>query len=230
MPHPRPVLHPNNVTRRHLAGRPLAVGATIGLCISGVVSPGLLVADDAADPVTKDTLELPADVAPRVPANHRPIHITEADLDGDGRQDVLLVTEAIAASPDAAAVPEQPRSLLLLRRGADGRLSAWARNDRVVHCAQCGGMMGDPFVGIEAGPRRFTVSHYGGSAWRWGVDVTFAYSRRFDAMQLVEVSETEFHATAPEDATSAVSRPPKDFGRIDFAEFDPEHWRGQGVR
>lgn len=203
---------------------------TGGRVVLGVVAALVVLPSFAAGEFIADAQDLPADVVPSIPAQHQAIYRAEADLDGDGRRDVLLVTEAVAAPAGPSAEAERPRSLLLLRRGADDRLSTWARNDRVVLCAQCGGMMGDPFVGIEAGPRRFTVTHYGGSGWRWGTDVTFAYSRRDDAMQLVEVSETEFHAAAPDDATSKVSRPPKDFGLIDFTDFDPENWRGQGVR
>ena len=90
--------------------------------------------------------------------------------------------------------------------------------------------MGDPFQGVEVEPKTFTVTHYGGSAWRWSVDYKFAYSRKDDTWQLVKVEESSFHASAPDKGENKTHTPPKDFGKIDFADFDPEKWKNQGPR
>jgi hypothetical protein len=119
---------------------------------------------------------------------------------------------------------------LILVRHPGGALKEVKRNDRVVYCSTCGGMMGDPFQGVQAGPKTFTVSHYGGSGWRWSVDYTFKYSRRDNTWQLVRVAESSFHASAPDQGKTAVYTPPKYYGKIDIAEFDPEHWKGQGPK
>jgi hypothetical protein len=174
--------------------------------------------------------DVPAELRPFVEPGTRALAIERADLDGDGRPDVLLVLQKQKASEPDAGMPERERPLLILTRQPDGSLKQAARNDKVVYCSTCGGMMGDPFMGITPGPRAFTVEHYGGSGWRWSVAFTFGYSRRDGAWQLVKVDSSSFHASEPDKVDKKVERPPRDFGKIDFADFDPDDYAGKGPR
>jgi hypothetical protein len=158
------------------------------------------------------------------------IDVQQADLDRDGLDDLLLVTERkIPAKPPDDWI-QTTRSLLVLTRQAEGGYVLRARNDKVVYCAECGGMMGDPFDGVSAAPGTYTVAHYGGSAWRWSVSTTFNYSRRDKAWQLVSVKSDYFHV-ADEDTTgkSATLVPPNHYGKIDLRDFDPEDFIGRGL-
>ena len=181
-----------------------------------------------ADEITSPEA-LPRELRGFVESGTKAIWLAKADLDRDGREDAILVLERLARSPDDAMEDGQ-RPLLLLSRQADGSLRVAARNDRVVMCSACGGVMGDPFMGVEAGAGSFTVSHYGGSSWRWSVDYSFNWSRRDRTWQLVRVESTSFHASEPDKVETKLSTPPKDFGKIDFADFDPEDWKGKGPR
>ena len=174
--------------------------------------------------------ELPPEVRPFVEQGTRPLSLDGADLNGDGHQDFVLVLETQKAGPSDPDIEERQRPLLILVRQAGRDLKEVKRNDRIVYCSTCGGMMGDPFQGVEAGPKTFTVSHYGGSAWRWSVDYKFNYSRRDNTWQLVRVEETSFHASDPDKVEEAVSTPPEHYGKIDIADFDPENWKGQGQK
>src|SRR5207247_155192 len=107
-------------------------------------------------------------------------------------------------------------------RGADGKLSLAKRNEKVVLCSQCGGVMGDPFQGVTVGPKTFSVSHYGGSAWRWSNEYKFNYSMRDKTWQLVRGEDSSFHASDPKNEKTNVYIPPRDYGKIDIADFDPE--------
>ncbi|NVN93495.1 MAG: hypothetical protein HXX11_23260, partial [Desulfuromonadales bacterium] len=113
---------------------------------------------------------------------------------------------------------------LIVIRSADGSLNLVKRNNKVVYCSTCGGMMGDPFQGISARKKTITVSHFGGSAWRWATTTTFNYSRKDNTWQLVLVQNDSFHASDPENLTSKQHKPPRDYGKIDFAEFDPDNY------
>jgi hypothetical protein len=159
------------------------------------------------------------------------IWYSQADLDRDGKQDYLLVLQRDRPPGSGEyELQDRQRPLLVLVRGADGALHEAARNELVVLCSNCGGVMGDPFQGVEAGPGTFTVSHYGGSADRWGTSVKFNYSRKDKAWQLVRVEEENFSAFDPDKGTTRVFTPPKDFGKIDFTTFDPETFKGVGPR
>ena len=196
------------------------------LALLALLVPLAASADEIASP-----RDVPAELRPFVAAGTKAIWYSKADLDRDGKDDYLFVLQK-DPKPGAEEyeIEETQRPLLVLLRGADGKLRETARNERVVLCSNCGGVMGDPFVGIEAGPGTFTVMHYGGSSWRWSSNVRFNYSRKDRAWQLVRVETSSFHASDPEKEKVEVATPPKDFGKIDFKDFDPEKWQGVGPR
>jgi len=166
--------------------------------------------------------DVPSDVQPFVQKNTTVLAIERGDLNRDGREDAVLVLEP--------QDPEQPRPLLILIGDANGKLKLAKRSAKAVYCKTCGGMMGDPFQGVTIETGRFTIEHYGGSAWRWSNSITFAWSKRDQSWQLVRVENTSFHASDPEEPEKTVETPPKDFGLIDITEFDPEDYRGKGKR
>jgi hypothetical protein len=158
------------------------------------------------------------------------LSLASADLIGDGLKDFVLVLERQKAQASDPDIEDRQRPLLILLRRPGGAIEEVKRNEKLVYCSTCGGTMGDPFQQLRAGPRTFTVSHYGGSGWRWSVDYRFNYSRRDKAWQLVRVEESSFHAGAPHKVKTAVYTPPKHYGKIDIADFDPENWKRQGVK
>jgi hypothetical protein len=91
-------------------------------------------------------------------------------------------------------------------------------------------MMGDPFEGVEIKKGRFIVHHYGGSSWRWANNTTFAWSRRDQTWQLVRVENTSLHAGDPKTEKRTIHTPPRHFGKIDLADFDPEKYLGVGPK
>ena len=148
--------------------------------------------------------------------------VERGDLNRDGREDAIVVLE-----PEAADVP---RPLLILVRDANGALRLAKRSAKAVSCRECGGMMGDPFQHVTIEKGRFTITHYGGSSWRWSSETTFAWSRRDQSWQLVRVEHSNFHASEPEKEEQSVHTPPKDFGLIDVADFDPDDYLGRGKK
>jgi hypothetical protein len=156
--------------------------------------------------------------------------VARGDLDLDGRSDYLLVLERGASATTDAELEGNPRMLRVLIATAAGGYTLAAESERAVLCSRCGGALGDPFEGVEAGEGRFTVHHYGGSSWRWRADFTFAYSRRDKAWQLVEVVDLSHHTSDTAAFRREVSRPPRDFGKIDLRQFDPARWKGRGAR
>lgn len=186
----------------------------------------------AAAPLTagaqEKELKIPSEVQPFVESGTKAIALEAADLNGDGRQDFILVLEKESPERDQYDLPANQRPLLILTRGADGKLALAKRNERVVLCSQCGGVFGDPFEGIETGRNTFTVDLYGGSAWRWKYAYKFNYSRIDKTWQLVRVEEITYHTSNPDKMKTKVYTPPRDFGKIDVADFDPENYLKKG--
>ena len=172
---------------------------------------------------------IPPEVTPFVEQGTKAIALERGDLNGDGRGDFILVLEKENPARDGNDFPANQRPLLVLLRGADGKLTAAKRNERIVMCSQCGGVFGDPFEGVVAGRNTFSVEHYGGSNWRWKYSYKFNYSRIDKTWQLVRVQELEYHTSNPNKGKTKIYRPPKDFGKIDIADFDPANYLKKGV-
>ena len=190
----------------------------LGFCLAILFGAAAVQADD---------VDIPTDVSPFIQPGTKALALSQADLNGDGLADYILVLERLG---DEYREGPNQRPLLILLRNPDGGLWQAKRNDKIIFCSTCGGMMGDPFMGVEARTKRFTVSHYGGSAWRWSIDYQFNYSGRDKSWQLVKVVNESFNASEPDRVERKVETPPKDYGLIDIADFDPENYLGVGPK
>jgi hypothetical protein len=178
-----------------------------------------------------DEVAVPNDVKPFVEKGRIPIALEKGDLNGDGRQDMVLVTSEVIPENAEWEEGDGERSVLVLVRESNGGLRLAARNDLVVLCRNCGGVFGDPFAGVDVRGTRFTVNNYGGSNDRWSYSYTFNYSRRDKTWQLVRVVDESFHTLDPKKTTKRrVYLPPKNFGLINFADFDPDNFLGKGKK
>src|SRR5215475_4037785 len=106
----------------------------------------LLCAASLMTAAQEDGLKIPAEVTPFIEKDTKAIALETADLNGDGTQDFILVLESLK---NGSEDEEGKRSLLILTRGADNKLTLSGRNDKgLVYCRTCGGVMGDPFQGV----------------------------------------------------------------------------------
>ena len=183
-----------------------AVGATSAL--AGVEAPGAI----------------PEELSPFVPAQSHVVTYKAADLNGDGLSDYVLISES-----DAEANKGE-RSLRLITRQSDKSLKLVKENNKVVLCATCGGVMGDPLDAVTAKSRLLMVRHQGGSNTRWVNNVSFGYSHVDNTWQVTRIDEGTWSSVEPNKITRVRFTPPKDFGKIDIADFDPENYKGVGEK
>lgn len=170
------------------------------------------------------SVEVPAGLQRFVPRGSEVIALERGDLDGNGTADAILVTER------EVSAEEHPRTLSILLLDSSGGWSLAGKSDRAVYAREDGGMLGDPFQGVSIGKRSFTISHYGGSSWRWSNDFTFGWSRRDRTWQLVAAESSSFHASDPSTEEKEKHVPPRDFGKIGIDEFDPLDYLGRGPK
>ena len=136
------------------------------------------------------------------------------DLDADGDDDALLVYAPASTNDDAS------RTLLVLLRGADGRLRISATGPKAILCRRCGGMMGDPLQAIRIGRGEFTLRFEGGSRELWSSEFRFEAARAAGAWRLVGIAFGGFDRS---DGKSAEQRQgPADFGDVPLETFDPK--------
>jgi hypothetical protein len=178
-----------------------------------------------------DEVKVPDEVKPFVEKGKVAIALESGDLNADGRKDLVLVTGEPIAEDAKWEEGAGERSVLILVREPGGSLKLAARNDNVVLCRNCGGVFGDPFAGVDVRGTRFTINNYGGSNDRWSYSYTFAYSPRDRTWQLVRVVDESFHALDPKNTTRRRTyTPPRSFGLINFADFDPDNYLGKGKK
>ncbi len=158
------------------------------------------------------------DIDSFVPAGMKVVETIRGDLTGAGRSDALMVVSPPPAGNEKLG-EGAPRTVVLLIQDASGSLHKSAENARIVPCARCGGLAGDPYAYSRIEKGRFTISVSGGSRERWGDDFIFRYAADRKTWLLEKVvreltdTQTEQH--------KALELSPKDFGQVPFADFDP---------
>lgn len=169
----------------------------------------------------------PADIIPFIRGTESLLYFATADLNGDGLQDYLLILEKPGSEEDGNL-----RELVILTKQKDRSLQLAKRNGKIVYCSKCGGGWGDPFNSdnVIADTKTFSVDNYGGGGFRWSEGFKFNYSRRDRTWQLVEATVSTFNINDVDNEKTKTYRPPKDFGKIDIADFDPANFLGVGPR
>jgi hypothetical protein len=179
---------------------------------------------------------IPTDIASFAEKGYHIISWLSADLNGDGLNDYLVVEEksknAATAKTDSSGGDEGfIRSVLIYIRQPDQSLKLVKRNDIVASCSFCFDFhTTEAFVQIAATRRSFSVRRESlGTAFFNIFTYTYGYSRRDNTWQLIRAEEKYDAQTTREASSVDIFTPPKDFGKIDFADFDPESYRGHGL-
>lgn len=150
-----------------------------------------------------------------IPSGSKLLDSKIGDLNGDGRPDALLVLDH--SKGDEKLGEGTPRTVVVLVRDDAGTLHAAAQNNKLVPCATCGGIAGDPYGYVNVGSGRFTIAIGGGSRERWSDDYTFAYADGgwFVDKVLRSVIDTETEAQKQKEFTA------NELGKVRFEDFDP---------
>ncbi len=151
-----------------------------------------------------------------IPKEYKVLDFEYGDLNLDDlTNDVVL----IAHNPNAELNKEdQKRLLFLFMRNSEGKLILEKRNDNVVLCSNCGGVIGDPYQDIVIKNGYFSIEHYGGSAMRWTDIITFKYNKGERNWFLHKKGGEHFHMSNPKETKEKI-KTKKDFGTILFENY-----------
>ncbi len=94
------------------------------------------------------------------------------DLGNDGVPDWAVVVDGAAPEPDGDFAAT-PRTLYLLSETAEGGLTVTHASGGILLGRECGGVWGDPYLGVDLQDGNLRVLDYGGSAFRWSHVYTF---------------------------------------------------------
>lgn len=172
-------------------------------------------ATTTAAPVAEpsDSTQLPAAAKPFVLPNYKVLAFKKGDLNKDNIEDLVVVLDTLGDDDMAA------RPLLLLTQDAKGVYSLAARNDKVVACKGCGGMMGDPLAGIAIKKDFFTIEEEGGSRERWTRYITFQYDVAQKTWVLHRIDESMTDTQDAKNDTKS-TKTAKNFAKVLFAKYD----------
>lgn len=167
------------------------------------------------DSKSSDSTQLPEAAKAFVLPNHEVLKFQKGDLNKDNIEDIVLILEKKGDDEQAA------RPLLLLIQDVKGVYTLAARNDKVVACKGCGGMMGDPLAGIAIKNGFFTIEEEGGSRERWTRYITFQYDAAQKIWVLHRIDVSSVDTFEPKNDKKSV-KTAKNFGKILFTQYDSE--------
>lgn len=148
--------------------------------------------------------------------NFTPLDSAMGDLNMDRITDKIVIYK----SANELSEGESKRPLEIFIGKADGTFELVERNENVVLCYACGGIFGDPYEAVSIENGSFTVSHYGGSNWRWSRAITFSYVKDYNTWLLTDDSGISYNVNEEEKTTETQINNPEDFGKVRFKDFD----------
>jgi len=117
---------------------------------------------------------------------------------------------------------ELARPLLIYQLDGDN-MRLIARNDNVILCSTCGGMMGEPFEAMDIEETYFTIAHSGGSSDRWTRNISFEYDSSRKGWYLLADQGVSYSSLDPEGTFEEVFYAPADsLGVTPFERFKTE--------
>lgn len=167
-----------------------------------------------------------------VPKGYKIVKWKSGNLNMDEKDDVILVigkieNEEVAetGSTEYNDMDEEERPLLILTANDNGELKEVTRNDKVVMCPDCGGVMGDPFgeagsIVIKNG--YFSIESMGGSSDRWVRIITFKYDTTKKSWFLHKDGQVSWN-THEVDSEEETVYSKKDFGVVPFEAYNYEN-------
>jgi hypothetical protein len=179
--------------------------------------PSSTISNEALDDTSSDSLRILAILA-RADTTIAYEAMSEGDLNGDGRDDYLVLARDKRPSSDPLENSYNRKVFIILNAGAAG-LHIAAVNENLIGCTQCGGAgVGDPFQEFEAYDQGFSVTQLYGACSKTEMVSTFEYvPTRHDWM--LNTRDTSSYSC--QDSISEVHEThesPRNFGQVKFAD------------
>jgi hypothetical protein len=174
---------------------------------------------------TEGINNLPEVISKFVPKGFTVINVTSGNLNLDEYSDTILVLKE--NNEETSQEDEVNRPLLILLGQADGSFRLEKRNDRAIFCFACGGIGGDPFVGITIKNGYFSIEHGVHGGQHWDDVTTFKYDKSKSNWFLHKEGYESYKMNDSQDPNAEAlvldfkrQRTVKDFGIISFDNFD----------
>ena len=151
----------------------------------------------------------PAQALSILDSNLRILDWTQGKLNTDSYPDILLVMEPKNLKNFEENIPdsvEDKRTLLVLLGNAEGSYVLFLENPRIVLGKGKGGVLGDPYAGIQIKGKDFFIYHHGGSSWRWDQTLVFRWSEEQKTFLLRKDETYSFNVSSPKNRKKVKTR------------------------
>ena len=109
-----------------------------------------------------------------IPSNFSVVASVYGDLDKDGVDELVVAYNCDKKNQDEESVPRE--LIIYKKKNKDWIICEQSKN--VLLGSKDGGMMGDPFESILIKNGVLSISHYGGSRWKWGYTEKYRFQNK----------------------------------------------------
>lgn len=185
------------------------------ILIISIILPQLSFADDVGYTLKKGAYVFDKSIQAYIPENYAICRTAFGNLNLDSHQDVAI----ILCHKEESMNNGYERPLLLFTGTKGNKLKYRTQEKTSVLTADGGGISGDPLQDIAVKDGVFTVTHYGGSNWRWSRNISFKFNKSEDKWFLDKVVTESFHINNTDKVDVKVTTV-KDFGKIAFEDYN----------
>jgi hypothetical protein len=107
-----------------------------------------------------------------IPKNYSIVDSVSGDLDNDGINELVVTYNT--KNKEEEIDEGVPRELIIYKK-MNTRWVIWQRSLQALYGSRGGGVMGDPYEGMEIQKGVLSIYHSGGSSWKWSVIDKYRY-------------------------------------------------------
>ncbi len=165
---------------------------------------------------------LPENISKFIPKGYTTINVTSGNLNLDDFSDTILV---LKKNGEESNQNEDRRPILIVSGQPNKSFKLEKRNDNAVFCYACGGIGGDPFVGITIKNGYFSIEHGVAGGQHWDQITTFKYNKSKSNWFLYKDGFESYELGDNPDGNALVrtvnkQETVKDFGAISIDNYD----------
>lgn len=108
-----------------------------------------------------------------IPSQYTLVDSVAGDLDNDGINELAVAYNTKPSKEEFEGVPRE----LIIYKMKGGSWTAWKKSLQALYGSRDGGMMGDPFGEMDIKNGVLSISHNGGSSWKWDHTDKYRYQQ-----------------------------------------------------
>ena len=106
-----------------------------------------------------------------IPTEWTILDSTNGDFNSDKFKDFIIIIEQKEVSENNSG----KKRILFILFGSNDKLVLSSQSNNLVYDSDMGGVFGDPYSSINSSGNSFSITHFGGSRYKWSITYFFEY-------------------------------------------------------